>query len=237
MGTRRPLLLIVVPLALAACGGGGSTSVSGDPLGTASRTTMAQPSEKVSTEAKADLSGQTLKLGGDGAFDNRTQRGRLGLRFDFAGLGSSTADEVFAGRVVWIRSPLLTAALGGKQWVKVDLSKPAKAFGIDLHALAGQTPAAALAVLRRPGKVTEVGKNDVGGVSTTHYHVAFTGPRYRSADAWVDDQNLVRKVQLDYDATKGVKTLVTMTLSDFGAPVSAAPPAPADVTDLSKVSR
>jgi hypothetical protein len=240
MAARRTHLLIVLPLVLAACGGSSSHSVQGDPLTVAADTTAKQAGEKVAMQAKIDLSGQTLTLDGDGAFAK--DRGVLHLKFDLGGFGSSTADEVFEGNIAWLRVPLLASQLGGKHWVRLDLTKHAQAFGFDLNALAGQTPSSALATLRRGGSVSTLGKETVGGVETTHYRKT-PGGEYKSVDAWVDDQDLVRRVKLDYDAQldpsskQRAHTVLTMDFSDFGSAVSATPPPASDAVDVSEVGR
>jgi len=244
---RRGLAL-VAPLALAACGGGGgqSTTTAANPLAAAADATLAQPSESVTVDGKVDLSGQKVTLKGDGAFDNGTEEGELHLRVSLGSLGSTDVDEVFDGNVVWLRSALLSATLGGKTWVRLDLSKEARVMGFDLRALTGQTPSAALATLRLAGDSTRVGTEEVGGVETTHYRKALgqtvRGTVYTSVDAWVDADQLVRKLELDYtpkvdpSSTTGAHTLLTMTFSDFGTDVSVEKPPADEVADASKVA-
>jgi len=235
---------MLLPVVLAACGGSSSTAVGGDPVATAADATAQQASEKTDVQATIDLAGQKLTLGGSGAFD-KARDGMLHLAFTLPGVGSSKLDEVFRGNVVWISSPLLTSTLNGKTWAKLDLGKQAKALGFNLAVLTGQTPSAALSVLRLPasGSVTTVGKDTIDGVETTHYRKELGGAKasgntYNSVDAWVDGRNLVRKLQLDYGASidptskEPAHTVVTMTLSGFGTPVTATPPAAADTGEL-----
>jgi hypothetical protein len=234
--------LIVVVLWLAGCGGSSNQAVTGDPVATAADATSKQPSEKVALQAKVDLSGQSVSLGGNGAFSNRNDTGNLHLVVSIGSFGPGKLDEVFGGKVVWLRSPLLTSTLRGKHWIKLDLAKPAQVLGFDLNALAGQAPSAALDKLRLDGKVTKVGTDTVDGVETTHYRKELSGD-YKSVDAWVDDRDLVRRLKLDYEAKvdptskQGAHTVLTMTLSDFGTPVSAPPPPAADVVDSSEVGK
>jgi hypothetical protein len=245
MAACRPYLLIVLPLALAACGGGSKHMVKGDPLATGAGKTSAQSGEKVTIQAKIDLSGQSLTLAGDGAFGRND--GDLHLKLNLPGLGSSTIDEVFQGSVAWLNSPLLSSTLKGKHWVKLDLTKSVQAFGFNLNALAGQTPSAVFDALRLPGTVSSVGSQTVDGVQTTHYHkapdAAGKGLLYKSIDAWVDDNDLVRKVELDYgvrvDPTTRTPahTVLTMTFSDFGATVTSTPPPPGDVVAASELGK
>jgi hypothetical protein len=215
MAARRPYLLIVAPLVLAACGGGGgSSSKSPDRLPAAVQKTLAQGSEKVKLDGKVDLSGQTLTLDGDGAFG--ATGGQLHLNVTVPVVGRTTVDEVVVGNRSWIRSPL-----AGRDWVRAD--SKAKALGFDVRTLTGVTPASALKLLRT-GTATAVSDN--------HYRVALGrttgGVRFNSAEAWVDDRNLVQKVKLDFDANLSgsdkAHTVLTIDYSDFGAPVDVAPP-------------
>jgi len=243
--------LIVLPLALAACGGSSAkpTSVSGDPIDAAVTKTLAQGSEDVAVDAKVTLSGQAISLTGSGAF-SRTA-GELHLQFSLPLLGSSTLDEVVKGFSAWVKSPLLTASLHGRHWLKFDLVKPpAKVLGIDLGPLiVALSPTSLLhqldgAVLGG-SKAEELGSENVGGVSTTHYRVDIGTTNVKSLqrteDAWIDGQNLVRKVSYDVptpvSGTSTTQTVITMTLSDFGTPVTVTLPPAADVVDGSKVGK
>jgi hypothetical protein len=232
----------VVVLALAGCGGSSNQEVSGDPLAAAAEATSKQPSEKVALEAKLDLSGQSVSLGGNGAFSNVGDKGNLHLVVSIGSFGPGALDEVFDGKTVWLRSPLLSSTLRGKHWLELDLSKPTQVLGFDLNALTGQTPSSALDKLRLDGEVTKEGTDTIDGVQTTHYRKELSG-EYRSAEAWIDDHDLVRRLKLDYDAKvdptskQGAHTVLTMTFSDFGTPVSATPPPAADVADSSEVGK
>jgi len=234
--------LIVLLLSLAGCGGSSNEAVTGDPVAAAAEATSKQLSEKVLLEGKVDLSGQAVKLAGNGAFSNGDGKGKLQLVVSIGSFGPGNLDEVFDGNTVWLRSPLLTSTLRGKHWIKLDLAKPAEVLGFDLNALTGQAPSSALEKLRLKGKVTKVGTDTIDGVQTTHYRKELNGA-YHSADAWVDDKGLVRRLKLDYDAKvdptskQGAHTVVTMDLSDFGTAVSAPPPPASDAVDSSEVGK
>jgi hypothetical protein len=215
MAASRSYLLVVLPLLLAACGGGGSSSKRGGDLPAAVQKTLAQGSEKVAVSGKVDLSGQTISLDGAGAFGRRG--GELHLNVELPVLGKTTVDELVVGKRAWLRSPLL-----GKRWL--PLASNPKALGFDARALTGVTPATALELLRS-GSAT--------AVSSNHYRVtlgqANGGVRFNSAEAWVDDQNLVWRVKLDFDAklsgSDKAHTVLTIDYSDFGTAVDVAPPA------------
>jgi len=250
MAARRPYLLILLPLALAACGGSAKPkTVGAGPIDAAVTKTLAQGSEKVTISGKVNLAGQAISLSGGGAF-SRTA-GKLHLSLDVPLLGSSTLDVLIAGASTWIKSPLLASSLHGKQWLLVDLAKaPAKVFGIDLTPLLlADSPTSLLdqldtAVLGGSG-VEEIGSETVGGVSTTHYRVdvGTTSVKRLQAteDAWIDGQNLVRKLSYDSPVSvSGKKTapaVLTMTLSDFGTSVAVTPPPAAQVAAAGTVGK
>ena len=177
--------------------------------------TLAQGSEKVALSGKVNLSGQTLTLDGDGAFG--TKGGNLHLNVTLPIVGRTSVDEIVVGKRSWLRSPA-----AGNRWVRVDTNP--KALGFDVRALTGVTPRSALELLRSGTPTT---------VSDNHYSVKLgqttEGIQFNSAEAWVDDQNLIEKVKLDFDAnvfgTDKAHTVLTIDYSDFGTAVDVAPPA------------
>jgi hypothetical protein len=218
MAARRPYLLIVLPLALAACGGSSSSKNGGD-LSSAVQKTLAQGSEKVGITGKVDLSGQTLTVDGTGAFG--TKGGTLHLNLTVPVLGKTSVDEIVVGKQAWLKSALI-----GQKWV--PLGNNPKALGFNAQALTGVTPATALKLLQK-GKATRSGD---------HYQVALNqttnGATFNSAQAWVNNQNLVEKVKLDFDANVAgsgkAHTVLTIDYSDFGTAVSVAPPPAPEVS-------
>ena len=167
MAARGPILLIVLPVALAACGGSSGKPVGGDPLGAAVAKTLAQGSEKVAVKGKVDLSGQSVSVVGDGAF-NRTG-GRLHLRLNLPALGSTTVDELVDGKEIWVSSPLLASSLHGKHWLRLRASK---ALGYNVGVFAGVTPTSALSLLGANTRPVLLGTDTLNGVSTKHYRTA-----------------------------------------------------------------
>lgn len=127
-------------------------------------------------------------------------------------------------------------------------------------------PTQALAYLRAASSDTKkVGEEDVRGTHTTRYHmtvdlkkVAATAPpaqrkqiqasidqlveksgiRHVPADVWIDDEGLVRRIQLVYEnfrfaaGQQGTMAL-TQELYDFGVDVKVSPPPADQITDLS----
>jgi hypothetical protein len=217
MATRRPHLLIVgMSLLLAACGGAshkGSTVASGR-LRAAVRHTLAQ-TEKVKLVANIELGSITMSLNGTGAFAPG-QKAEINAQVSLPLTGTQPFDEVSVGGVSWVRSP----ALGnGDRWERAE-----KAPTLGLGLFPFEHPTALIEQLGAGGRPTVLGTDTIAGVKTTHY---LTHIGNYPADAWVDGQNHVREVKVTIDATTGkqkVKATLTLTLSDFGAPVSVTPP-------------
>ena len=222
---RTMLVLLVVPLALVACGGSKKTASSGSSsalaaVEAAALKTANAGSEHVTLTASATTSGQIISLTGNGAFDTKNRRGSMHVDLS-AGSISAALDEVLVGTSAYIRSPLLSATLPhGKKWLKIDLAKAGKAAGFNLSLLASQDPGQALTYLRTLKSVTVVGKETVGGVSATHYHAV--APGSTSYDAWVGDDGYVHQVRVV--TTTGAKVTATTGLSNFGAAVTVTVP-------------
>jgi hypothetical protein len=223
---RRLALVIVLPLALVACGGSSKKTSSSNTsalsaVEAAALKTAQAGSEKVTLTASAAAGGQNISLTGNGAFDTKNRRGTMHVDLN-AGTITAALDEVLVGGSAYIRSPLLTATLPrGKKWLKIDLAKASKGAGFNFSLLASQDPAQALAYLQTLKSVTVVGKETVGGATTTHYHAVAPGSTY---DAWVGDDGYVHQVRVV--STSGPKVAATTGLSDFGTAVKVnVPPA------------
>jgi len=189
----RKLALALVALglvaALAGCGGGGQ---GGEKEPVRSLSAVAAAAEKTTDAGSAKFSlamrmeglavpgnsAQAFTLGGEGAFDYESRRGRM--VFDLGGLGSLLGQEgggsiemILDGNVFYMKFPLLSGLAGGdKPWVKLDLEELSDQQGVDLgqlQQLQQGDPTQMLAYLRAAGDFEEVGKETVRDVETTHY--------------------------------------------------------------------
>ena len=90
-----------------------------------------------------------------------------------------------------MRSDLFGAALGGKDWMKIDLKRAMSSFGLDLGASGqfGQSASEQLRMLRAvSGEVSEEGHEQVAGVDTTHYSATVDLRRPNIVpEGWRDD--------------------------------------------------
>ena len=216
MATRRPYLLIAgMSLLLAACGGGAhkAATVPSGSLRSAVQNTLAQ-SEKVKLVGTIDLGSVSLSLDGDGAF--APGKADLNAHVTLPVIGTEPFDEVYVDRVAWVRSPVLH---NGDRWVRAS---QAPTLGLGFFPF--EHPMDLLAKLGADGSPTVLGTDTVAGVQTTHYRTQVgTYP----AEAWVDSQNRVREVNVKINAATGnqkVEVQLTMTLSDFGTPVTVTTP-------------
>ncbi|MGH8973604.1 MAG: hypothetical protein ACRD0C_10435 [Acidimicrobiia bacterium] len=89
--------------------------------------------------------------------------------------GGAMVSTIFDGKAVYMRFPeeLAAGLPGGKRWARLDLAALSSEAGIDVAALSAQfnssDPLANIALLTgAAGDITEVGTEDVRGVSTRH---------------------------------------------------------------------
>jgi hypothetical protein len=250
------LLVLALPLALAACGGAGGKSSSSTPTVTpvasmqaAAKKTAASPSEHMSVKGSVTVAGQSFLVSGNGDFDNTNRGGVLHLDFS-AGAIAGTIDEVLSGTTIYLKSPLLAASLPqGKTWFKLDLRKALASRGIDLSTLGAQHPAETLAQLQAVENVKTVGDETVDGTATTHYRArvdlsklpqgrklkALAKARYGPYDVWVGkDDGYVHRIRLSFStgsATARQVVALTLSFSDFGKKVTVTMPPAAQVVD------
>jgi hypothetical protein len=187
---RKALLLALVALVPAACGGG-SDGGNGTPAeqasGSSSQVAVVQAASRTAESSSArfsftaSLSGGAVEgsWSGEGAFAGEQAKLILDLSGLGAGAGAFAAGKtemVSDGLVAYMKVPpsLAQAFPGEKTWIKMDLAKLGEAQGIDLAQLMQfnqSNPTGALRYLRGATKSFEtVGEEDVRGVATTRYH-------------------------------------------------------------------
>ena len=168
------------------------------------------------------------------------------------------------GFVAYMRSPMFAKFVpGSKPWLKMDLGKLAALKGFDLKGLQqlNQTdPTQNLRFLTAASDSRELGWDQVRGALTKHYALtidldrlakgnaelgralrqlrAFTGTKL-PAEAWVDEQGLLRKLTLSWSLTKSPDGPIRMSLSEefygFGEAVHVHAPPAGQVTDATKL--
>jgi hypothetical protein len=143
----RPLSFLTVLVVLAgasACGQAGANHTSAPPASTgstapkpgvelaasAARTSHAK-SARIAMHMRMTVppSGPSLTATATGVVGFRDRSVDLGLHMAIPGAGTIRMREIMVWPVIYMRSPLFTAALHGKQWMKLDMAKLERANG------------------------------------------------------------------------------------------------------------
>jgi hypothetical protein len=131
---------------------------------------------------------------------------------------------------------------------------------------ASSDPSQFLSYLHAAGTVTKVGSATVNGVQTTQYHAVIDLDKVPSSepaasrsqaqaaiaglekatnlhripvDVWIDGQNLVRRIRMNFRETTSGQTVgvgITVDILDYGAQPPPAIPPPSQVTDASSLA-
>jgi hypothetical protein len=236
-----------------------------DPVAQAAETTSSQKGGIAMTmKGSVNAAGQDVPLDGSGTVDRSGKKGTFSFTTTIAGK-SMKMDEIIDDKIVYIGSDLFSNLPGGKRWVKVDINAEASKLGIDLGSLGAgttQDPAAALDYLKGAGESRKVRTATVNGFKTTQYHVdvdlrkvaaksgddeakksvekliQMVGASTMPIDVWVDDQHLVRREKIAYEATtQGQKSSFdfTIDITKYGADVKADAPPADQVADFADV--
>ena len=188
------------------------------------------------------------------------------------GMPAVTMDQIFIDTTLYMQADLFSAALPpGKRWMKIDLAALGDQLGLDLAGLVEQSrnsdPRGQLSFLQGvTGEIEELGTSEIRGTKTTHYKfmvnvqkaVAELPPEFAElapmleafgvsdfpAEAWVDDDGLVRRVaytvNLPADPSGSVSPgamNVSMDFFDFGAEETVSAPPAGDVVDFMEALR
>ena len=250
-----------------ACGNGGSQTPQEIVFATASETADAGSSKIAMTiglgEAAA-AQGMPSSIEAEGSFDYESRRGLLTMGLPLQpGQAPVDVEMRLLENTMYMKFPAqMSAAFGGKPWVKIDLEAAAKAAGADLGALssaAAADPTQSLAQLRGVSDdVTEVGEEELRGVKVTHYRLTINvekaiaetpeaqrealrsslekiGAETLPAEVWIDDDGRLRKMTQQISVDGAGTTEVTIELFDFGTEVDVEAPAEVDVVDLTSM--
>ena len=287
-GRRAAIATVFAVAAVAAvtagCGGGGSSShaLALDPVSAAATKTQNAGAARVRFAVALggpQAQGKTFRLRGVGALDGTSSEMtfRMGSMLGQMGIPSGTVTKLAHASirevtleqggdyVVYVRLGFLSSQLpGGKQWIKLDLSKLGKAAGLDIGQLlsGGQfQPGDLLSLLRGDGaKIRKLGSATIDGAATTHYRVTIdlakalrskglTSPMLGSLaaqmktateDVWIAKNGLVRRIRSTYAAAESGKQMhvgMTMDLFDYGADVSIAAPPNSQVFDATQYAQ
>jgi len=177
--------------------------------------------------------------------------------------------EVVDGYSIYMHSPLFATGLGGKEWMKLDIKRFGDSLGIPTGdpRMATQSPSEALRMLGGvSGGVRDEGREQVRGVEATHYSatvdlrrsveqlpesqreaarrgidrvIAVTGQEKLPFDVWIDDDDRVRRFEMDQTMKPGgveLKMHMTLEYVRFGVPVEIDLPADDEVFDATDLA-
>jgi hypothetical protein len=278
--------LAIAAAATAGCGGGSTSSaLSLDPVAAAATKTQDAGAARVRVAMviSAPQLGKALRMGGTGAIDGTSAQlnfklgsllGQMGLpsaagSLTQAQLQHATIKEIALEEngdyVIYMRLGFLSSQLpGGKQWIKLDVSKLGKAAGLDLGKLMSGTqfqPSDMLGMLTSEGaKIQKLGPATVDGVATMHYRVSIdlakalqsqglkspllngitSQMKTVTAGVWIGKDGLVRRIHVAYKVPHGplpMRMAMTMSLYDYGAHVSIAAPPSSQVFDATSFAQ
>jgi len=212
---RRILpVLFAIALALSGCGGADASL-----FATAVRNTESAGGAELAFQATfPGPGGQPVVMTGTGVENLAEQQARIEMQVPGAGEMELIADEL----VMYIHFDLLSRELGGKEWMKLDLEHTYDSLGIDVGGL-GQVGQGTSEQLKMLGEVsdgiTEVGREQVRGVMTTHYSatvdlrkypdediekiIDLTGQSEIPMDVWIDDEERVRRMEWEQAVARG----------------------------------
>lgn len=223
------LAATVIPLLLAL----GVISPIGDEEALAE--SRAKTLEAGTSKMRIDVRAGAMVYTAIGAFDYREERGTFRYNLTKVPQFETVADaEVrFFQNVAFMHAPKRFA----QPWVLVDLDEAQEQLeAADKQCAGGGSgaetvaeirvvdPTRVLAELGASAELEDLGTDREFGLELHKYRAALgaTDDRGRvTATAWIDDDDLVRRIEL---AGAGGASTTTMTFYDFGAPVETAPP-------------
>lgn len=247
------LLLLVAPLALAACEDSSNTKSNGDPLANvqhAAQKTADVSGVHMETTGSLTAGATSVTLTGSGDFDNANKQGQTTVVLKI-GAQDVTLAGVIDGTTIYIQSKQFTSRLpSGKTWIKLDLDKAGASQGFNYSSLLAFTPTEALEQLEAADAAKTAGTDTIGGVETTHYQVtnldtsklpkavtALGHPKYGPVDVWIGNKDgYVYRESFSLSFPKSGKTESTSTslqldLSKFGEKVTVTLPPENEVFD------
>jgi hypothetical protein len=185
----RFLIILALLAGATACGQARATHTSTPPASTratapnpgvelaasATRTSQAK-SARIAMRMRMTVppNGAPLTADATGVVGFRDRSVDLALRMAIPGAGTFRMREIMVWPVIYMRSPLLSAALHGKRWMKLDMAKLERSNGVDLNALTStgsNDPTEMLQTLENESdSLQNLGGATVRGVPTVHYH-------------------------------------------------------------------
>jgi hypothetical protein len=175
-------LLATVGVIYVARGGGDSL----DPVAAAATKTAGAGGYHLSIDADFTAAGRHVTVIGDGVADPAAQRAELTMRLAGsltpAAPANAATDLVMTGDVMYMKVPTASGALGGKSWLKLDLSKVTN-VGTNAQPVQQLDPTQWLQALRASAGVRRVGTDTVQGEHDPGRRLGRRGRRRPPRDA------------------------------------------------------
>jgi hypothetical protein len=215
---KRALVLFLLVLPLAACGGTANLA-SLDPLTRAADKTTGVAGAHFALDARITALGKPLTVSGTGEMADGGRK--LHMRVTVP-MSSAPIEAVAADGSFYVRGGPVDAFANGK-WVRVKADD--RSFN-----LGEADPTKLLDYLRSTSKVRKVGTATIRGVATTHYVARIKADTQRvPLDVWVDGSGLVRRLRVSWQTVDA-----SVDLFDFGDVNVDVPPS-SDTVDLSNL--
>jgi hypothetical protein len=210
----------------------GRTSTNVPDLAAAVRASEHAGSARVSMELEMEFQGQAMKSTATGEVSFDDDRSYLRMEVESA-YGAGDMEMIAIGNTKYQRGA------GEDVWWKTEVDRPAGAAPF------GSSPDQFFSQLEEVSDVTTVGEEVIDGVAVTHLRAVVDPsalPEHAAdhveidpIEVWVDGDGLLRRLTTSnsFDGGPGGTGSMTMTItfSDYGAPVDIEAPPPEDVTE------
>ncbi|MFE9427534.1 hypothetical protein ACFYNO_31695 [Kitasatospora sp. NPDC006697] len=233
-----------------------------DAMSQSTKATSQYTSAKVKISETVHARGQDVSTTGSGALSWKPIAMDMSMTMPQLSAelgGDGSIRMLMSGTTMYMNMGDAAAAkLGGKHWMKIDLSSlgaAGQAMADQMNSNSGNDPATQLKLFTSSADITRVGKENVDGVETTHYSgsvdlaklAASQDPSLKSllaqstklgltsmnVDLWVNDQNLPVRIHETTPPTATTKLDVTVDYTDYSTtPVTITAPAAGDTSDL-----
>lgn len=237
--------LAALSFAITACDAEGTGTGTATPT-TAAPSSPAPDAKEALAKAVTELSKTSFKVNmaigpmrSTGAMDPGAQQGQMSVAIS-SGAASVTIETVLSGPDMWIKATGIPGATN--KWMHLDTSKLPKnsALGVrpgQLDPAGAQRLVDSIATVERTGEGRYRGTLDLTKATDQSVVNKSTldqlGDRAKAVpfEATVDAQGRLANLKMDLGLLQGIPTVIDVTYSDFGAPVTVTKPAANDVVE------
>lgn len=226
--------------------------------------TQAEEATSFSMTMTMEVDGQSLDAFAEGAMTltDGEPRGSITINMTTPTGDQFTMEERIVDGAIYVDMSDLAsagadapAALDERPWVRMSMDEAIG--GVD--PTAGTDPSSQLDVLQGIDDAKRIGRDDVDGVSTTHYEGtidldatkaqlprsqreiierAYGDNTEIPVGVWIDDENRVRRMTMEFDTEvegREASVEIDMEMTDFGGTVDVQAPPEDEVLDFSEV--